>query len=129
MKARDLDRFCGLPYCERTFDCADLVALVQRELYGKHIALPGRAARERAPVATAQRALSGEIACGITEAEAGDGDVVLMHSDTMHLGVLFVIAGERWVLHAFANVGYTALQRVSELRQLGVRIEGYYRCV
>lgn len=129
MKARELDRFCGLPYCARTFDCADLVALVQRELYGKHIALPGRAARERAPVATAQRALSGEIACGIAEAEAGDGDVVLMHSDTMHLGVLFVIAGERWVLHAFANVGYTALQRVSELRQLGVRIEGYYRCV
>ena len=129
MKARDLDRFCGLPYCARTFDCADLVALVQRELYGKHIALPGRAARERAPVAAAQRALSGEIACGITEADAGDGDVVLMHSDTMHLGVLFVIAGERWVLHAYDNVGYTALQRVSELRQLGVRIAGYYRCV
>lgn len=129
MRARELDRFCGLPYCAHTFDCADLVALVQRELYGRHIALPGRAARERAPVATAQRALSGEIAYGITEAEAGDGDVVLMHSDTMHLGVLFVIGGERWVLHAFANVGYTALQRVSELRQLGVRIEGYYRCV
>lgn len=129
MKARELDRFCGLPYCAQTFDCADLVALVQRELFGKEIALPGRAARERAPVATAQRALSGEIARGIDEAEATDGDVVLMHSDTMHLGVLFVIGGERWVLHAFANVGYTALQRATELRQLGVRIEGYYRCV
>lgn len=128
MNARDLDRFCGLPYCERAFDCADLVALVQRDLYGRTIRLPGRAARLRAPVATAQRALSGEIAERVADDQVADGDVVLMHSDTMHLGVLFVIAGERWVLHAFANVGFTALQRVRELAQLGVRIEGYYRC-
>jgi hypothetical protein len=134
MHARELDRFVGLPYDAHAFDCADLVALVQRELFARDIALPGRHARMRAPAATVARAmqgdsgLSGELAYRISESDLQDGDLVLMTGDTLHLGTVFVVAGGVWVLHAFANVGYSALQRLADLRQIGLKIEGYYRC-
>ena len=37
MRATDLDRYAELAYCAESFDCADLVQRVQRELFGRDL--------------------------------------------------------------------------------------------
>lgn len=45
MRASDVDRFVGIPYDTDTYDCADLVAQVQRELFGRDVQMPARRPR------------------------------------------------------------------------------------
>ena len=53
MDARAIDRYIGIPYCAQTMDCADLAVLLQAELFGRAINLPGR--RQRLFLADARR--------------------------------------------------------------------------
>ena len=134
MDARALDRYIGIPYCEQTMDCADLAVLLQRELFGRAINLPGRRQRLAAPRASIERmvcgtgAMSGELADRIEQADLRDGDLVLMRSETLHIGTVFNLSGALWVLHAFENVGYSTLHRLRDLPALGLSVEGFYRC-
>ena len=59
MDARALDRYIGIPYCEQTMDCADLAVLVQAELFGRAINIPGRRQRMAAPRAAIERMVCG----------------------------------------------------------------------
>ena len=52
MLASQIERYIGLPYDEAELDCADLAVLIQRELFGKEISLPGRRQRMNAPAAS-----------------------------------------------------------------------------
>ncbi len=45
MHLAEVERLTLIPYDENEFDCADLVALVQRELFGRQIQMPGRRPR------------------------------------------------------------------------------------
>ena len=134
MDARALDRYIGIPYCEQTMDCADLAVLVQAELFGRAINIPGRRQRMAAPRAAIERmvcgtgAMAGELADRIERDELRDGDLVLMRSETLHIGTVFMLAGVAWVLHAFENVGHSTLHRLRSLPALGLSVEGYYRC-
>ena len=134
MDARALDRYIGIPYCEQTMDCADLAVLLQRELFGRDISLPGRRQRMAAPRAAIERmvcgtdAMSGELADRIEREDLRDGDLVLMRSETLHIGTVFNLSGALWVLHAFENVGYSTLHRLRDLPALGLSVEGFYRC-
>ena len=130
MRLADVERFTLTPYDEQTFDCADLVALVQRELFGRDIQTPGRRPRG----AEGQAAI-GELSKPYavrTEAPA-DGDLVLMieHGQKRpgHAGVYFWIAHEIWVLHANEKTGCSILHRARDLPDFGLRIEGFYRWV
>lgn len=134
MDARTLDRYIGIPYCEQTMDCADLAVLVQAELFGRAINIPGRRQRLAAPRATIERmvcgtdAMAGELAYRIKREDLRDGDLVLMRSETLHIGTVFEVAGALWVLHAFANIGHSTLHRLRDLPQLSLSVEGFYRC-
>ncbi|MBD9534647.1 peptidoglycan endopeptidase [Stenotrophomonas sp. STM01] len=130
MRLADVERFTLLPYDEQTFDCADLVALVQRELFGRQIQMPGRRPRG----AEGQAAI-GELSrpyARRTEAPQ-DGDLVLMieHGQKRpgHAGVYFWLSHEAYVLHANEKTGCSILHRARELPDYGLRIEGTYSWV
>lgn len=133
MQARDLDRYIGIPYDAESMDCADLAVLLQAELFGKVLRCPGRRQRMSAPAALIEKeitgpdAMAGELAFRIEKEALQDGDICIMRSDTMHIGTLFHVAGQWWVLHAFANIGHSTLHRLADLPSLGMRPEGFYR--
>jgi len=127
----DVERFCGIPYDEAAFDCADLVVHVQQQLFGRAIALPGSR-----PHGQAGQAALGELSRAYAVPREGtpvDGDLVLMldHGQQRpgHAGIYFFLAFEGWVLHSNERNGCSVLHRVRELPGMGLRIEGYYAWV
>lgn len=130
MRLGDIEKFTLIPYDEQTFDCADLVMLVQRELFGRQVQLPGQR-----PRGAAGQAAIGEMSMPYarrTETPQ-DGDLVLMiehgHKRPGHAGVSFYLAHEQWVLHANEKTGCSILHRARDLPDFGLRIEGYYTWV
>ena len=127
MRARDLDRYTQIPYCEATFDCADMVKLVQREVFGREVALPSARPRGVAGSAAVQ-ARARELARP-TE-KPSDGDLVLMidHGQKRagHVGVWFWLDHEAWVLHTSERLTRGVLHRLRDLPQWGLRLEGIY---
>lgn len=125
MKARELDRFVGLPYSD-AFNCADFVAHVQRELYGREVRLPG--ARD----AKAQMAMGETIReYAVPTDTPQDGDLVLMREfgrkRPSHVGLYFVIDHEAWVLHLIERGSQSLCQRMRDMTRFGVKPEGMYR--
>ena len=130
MKLAQIEQYVGLPYCEKTFDCADLVVKVQRELFGRDVTLPnGR-----------ERGVQGQAAIGHKVGEyarrvelPSDGDLVLMRQlgrkVAGHAGILFHIDHEHWVLHSNETNGCAVLHRIRDLPGFGVKVEGYYEWV
>ncbi len=121
------ERFVGIAYDPDSMDCADLVVLVQRELFGRSVQLPGRR-----PRGAAGQAALGELSrpyC-LPADSPQDGDLVLMseapHKRPGHAGVFFYLAHEGWVLHSNERNGCSVLHRVRDLPEFGLRIEGYY---
>lgn len=128
MRLADVERYVGMPYDEREFDCADLVMLVQRELFGREVTLPNGRPRGK----EGQAAIRGGLPRYATPADPPiDGDLVLMREPHTkrpgHAGVFFHLAHEAWVLHSNETNGCAVLQRVRDLPTFGVVIEGYYR--
>jgi len=122
-----LERFIGIPYCARTFDCADLVVQVQRELFGRTVRLPS--ARPRGKTGAAHLHRQSQPLATRTTAPV-DGDLVLMrdsgHKRPGHAGVYFFLAHEAWVLHVAATTGGSVLHRVRDLPDFGLTVEGFY---
>lgn len=130
MRARDLDRFVGLPYCPRRMDCADLVLLVQAELFGRAALLPGRPRPLRPDDQAVQlRAQTEQLAQRVDQ--PADGDLVLMidagQDRPGHAGTFFFLAHEPWVLHTSETLGGSCLHRLADLPSMGLRVESYYR--
>ncbi len=130
MRARDLDRFVGLPYCPRRMDCADLVLLVQAELFGRRALLPGRPRPLRAGEQADQLRAQTEQLAQRVEVPA-DGDMVLMLDSGQtrpgHAGTFFTLAHEPWVLHTSEALGGSCLHRLADLPSMGLRVDSYYR--
>lgn len=124
MRLSDIERFVGIPYCEQTMDCADLVVLVQRELFGREVTLPnGR------PRGVRGQLVIGELsrAYGAPTDSPQDGDLVLMSGPrTGHVGVYFFLAHEPHVLHVMDEGTFSELLPVRELK---TRVEGYFSWV
>lgn len=136
-------RYVGMPYEAGQFDCADLAVQVQRELFGRVVALPAhQPAREeqqlRRPAGArgqgamilslretlAQRVEAAADGCGalLWEPEGDPGQDLRR----WHIGTVFLHAGEIWVLHNSALLGGAALHRLDDLRRMGMRLEGFY---
>lgn len=126
--SQEISRYVGLPYDAETFDCADLTVKIQRELFGRSIVLPRRPKGARTVNAFISRKAE-ELATPVALADAADGDGVIMceNGAPSHIGTLFFVSGMPWVLHASASVGYSVLQRFSELAGYGLKVEGVYR--
>jgi len=128
MRASQVEPYTCIPYDDESMDCADLVVLVQRELFGRHVRMPN--ARPRG---AAGQAVIGVLSRAYAEPTASpvDGDLVLMFDKgrprPSHAGTYFFIAHEPWVLHTSSRLGLSVLHRVRELPDYGARIEGFYR--
>lgn len=128
MRVADIERYVGIPYDSDTCDCADLVVLVQRELFGREVRMPTARPRGRA----GSEAL-GDLsrAYAVRTDTPTDGDGVLMFEPGQrtpgHAGVYFWLAHEGWVLHSNEKNGCSVLHRVRQLPDYGLRIEGFYR--
>jgi hypothetical protein len=130
MRLADVEHFTLIPYDEKTFDCADLVVMVQRDLFGRDVQMP-----RRRPRGTEGQAAIGELSKPYaSRAQAPiDGDLVLMieHGQKRpgHAGVYFWLSHEAWVLHTNEKTGCSILHRARELPDYGLRIEGTYSWV
>ncbi|KQP37551.1 hypothetical protein [Pseudorhodoferax sp. Leaf274] len=113
-------------------DCADLVMLVQRELFGREVVFAGKRPRplDSAAQDAALAAYCAELALPV--AEPVDGDVVLMREGgkTMagHVGTYFFTGYAPCVLHAAAWMqGGSSLHKIKDLPAMGLTVMGYYR--
>ncbi|MFA4294445.1 MULTISPECIES: hypothetical protein [Xanthomonas] len=125
MRVADVERFVGIPYDEETCDCADLVVLVQRELFGRDVVLPnGRPRGARGQVAL------GELSkpYGARTDTPSDGDLVVMYERgrPAHVGVYFWLAHEGHCLHSNERNGCAVIHRIRDLAAFGASVEGYY---
>lgn len=127
MLLSEIERFTLIPYDESSFDCADLVTLVQKEMFGRELVMPSRR-----PRGVQGQAEIGELSkpYGVRTDSPKDGDLVLMvefgHNRPGHVGVYFYLAHEAWVLHANEKTGCSILHRARDLPDFGLRVEGYY---
>lgn len=123
--------YVGTLYRVGEFDCADLAAQVQRELFGRVIALPAQRKRpagargQAREIARLQADLADRIdlpvdGCGALFHEP-DGD-----SQLWHIGTMFAHAGDWWVLHNSHKLQSAALHRLSDVKRFGLRLDGFY---
>lgn len=131
MRLPDVERYVGIPYDADGFDCADLVAKVQAELFGRPVSMPSR--RPRGMRGSEQL---GELSKPYARHRDGppeDGDLVLMFDHGQrnpgHAGVFFFLAHEQWVLHSNESNGCAVLHRLRDLQGFGLRVEGIYEWV
>lgn len=129
--AWDVDRFIGIPYDARHMDCADLALMVQRELFGREVLLPGKRPRPLRPNEqdAAIAAYSAQLADPVEQ--PWDGDAVLMREigaqTAGHIGTYFFLNYTRYVLHTTALLGASVLHRLQDLPATGLKVEGFYR--
>lgn len=124
---RQLARYYSLGYDRDTFDCADLVVMVQKELFGREVILP----RHNARGTSGQRAISRRINDYLIRTDNPvDGDVVLMQEIGLsypgHVGVYFRISGEGCVLHTSSHSRGAIITPVRELSNSSLAFKDYY---
>lgn len=117
--------YVGLPYVDGEQDCAEIVARVEREVFGRSVQVPRVRAigpfGKSAQIAYARDDLADPVDAPV------EGDVVLMRvCGLWHVGVWFHL-GEPWVLHALKRSGQVVIHRLRDLAALGIRVEGFYR--
>ncbi|MES1977314.1 MAG: hypothetical protein V4451_04715 [Pseudomonadota bacterium] len=125
--------YVGTPYLPGEFDCADLAAKVQWELFGKVVPLPPNRKRPAGALGQARevKALQGQLADPIDAPETGCA--VLLQEPTdhglmWHIGTVFMDRRQVWVLHNSMRLGGACLHRMEDLLRWGMRLESYYRC-
>lgn len=132
---RDAEALVGIEYRDGHMDCMHLAVLAQRVLFGRvvpwqHRTHPVRTAEQVAMV----NAHMGQLARRLgpdEQPQSGDG-VLWLRPDTgagrgFHIGTLFLLGAERWVLHTSEALGESVLQRMSEANADGLTVEGIYR--
>lgn len=121
----------GLPHCDRTHDCADLVTEAAAHLYGRQISLPQARPRPRGTASRAAALDSALTDLALRIDSPADGDLVLMtdlgFSRPSHIGMYFFLGYEHRVLHSSQGVGSSRLHRLSDLPRFGLTVVGYYR--
>lgn len=132
------ERYVGLPVGEG-FDCAELARLVNREVFGREIQVPGErdyigAESVRARFSAMQSQIAQELpACAEPTDAPVDGDGVLIKARgyLQHVGIYCLVDGEPCVLHAAdMKVGPQVVrQRIREMPIRGLHIEGFYRWI
>ena len=136
MAAHWSDAYVGRPWVEGRFDCANMACAVQAEVFGRRLGIPterdylGLAGLAKLRAMRGQlRSLKDDYADRIDEAAAQEGDGVLLigRGKPDHIGILCLIDGARWVLHAAAGPLQVVRTRWRELGLYGYAIEGCYR--
>lgn len=128
MEPKDLEKYIGLPYDEKEFDCADLVTLVRKELFNHDIPVP--LYRPRGAQGSARLKLLSQAFVTARNGKPSDGDLVLMYDGSSsrpnHVGLYFRLKHDDYVLHTTERTGGSILHRVRDLPFYGASIEGFY---
>ena len=125
------EAYVGRAYVEGRHDCADFVAAVLRERFGRILALPAHAVSVRGWDAQIA-ALKGVFAVRTTAPQDGDG--VLMaaagraRSIGHHIGLWCAVGGEPYVLHCLRGLG-SILHPIRDLDRRALVLEGVYRWI
>ena len=120
------ERYVGRKYVPGQYDCGSLIQEVLRDQFGVAMQLPGKAQAVSCQVRQLD-SLRDELAFQVTD--PAEGDLVLMRAGgrCSHCGVLAIIGGARYVLHAVRSAGQVLLQPERDLATYGCRLVGYYR--
>ncbi len=124
-----LQSYVGMAYVPGQFDCADLAVLVQREVFGRAVALPVHPqgqATQRAAILRHRDALATAVAVPFTGAAVLFNEVNTKGDTTWHIGTVALHRGEVWVLHNSYEGGGVQLARLQDLLRWGMKLEGYY---
>ncbi len=129
----DAQSYVGVEYVPGVYDCAHLFLDVQRQVFGRELAIPaelgvhslGRAGQAR-QIALARDALADRIqepvhGCGVLITTPADNGQLCWH-----IGTVFVYRGDVWVLHNSHAMGSASLNRLRDFAWRGQRIEGFY---
>lgn len=124
------EAFCGMPYDRDTFDCADFVVHVARELFGYNVTLPASRPRGKG----CERHLPDiSKSYGVPTTNPEDGDIVLMYDfgDTIptHVGLFIRVGQISYVMHSAAKLGGSVMTELHNLARLGLTIEGFYKWI
>jgi hypothetical protein len=120
------DQYIGTLYT--VADCAEMCARVAREVFGRRVSIPSARTHGGRDLVT-MRQMMGDHVTPIDKPEEG-AVVVLRHGVDQrfwHVGTLTRVGREWFVLHAVRNFGSTVLTRASELRNMRLHLDGYYR--
>ena len=129
--AAQVERYVGVPYVPGKFDCADLVQQVLRELFGVEINLPQDRPRFTHRSAMLAQIIRHRPAVAVKRHspatwQSGDGVLMCVGRLPTHIGLLFDLDGEWWVLHNDAECRASVLTRVRELGAAGFNLDGVY---
>ncbi|QHI99369.1 hypothetical protein GT347_16115 [Xylophilus rhododendri] len=134
---RDAERYLGMVYQPGVFDCASLAVLVQHDLFGRTVSLPGAADRARGRRGQAREITRQHVAAPLSQ--PATGCAVLLWQDAgfgeppfnrqWHIGTVFLHQGAVWVLHAANETQGVALKRLSDLTRQGMHLEGFYQWI
>lgn len=124
-----LQGYVGRPYRAGIYDCAHLAADVQREVFGRTVALPAVHPKGSAGQRREINGLRDEIALKVDA--RFDGCAALLYAPGVfapiwHIGTVADFRGEAWVLHNSAKLGSACLHRLKDLQRWGMSLEGWY---
>lgn len=119
------ERYVGMPYKPGEFDCADLVVLVQREIFKREVSLPSEHAQHPAGRARQILDLRNDYARPTAQPKEGDAALLITRGRLQHIGVLCLVGAQRWVLHNAEGAG-VVMHSVPMLAAHGYSIEDYY---
>jgi len=124
-----IEALVGMPYDARRMDCADLAMLVQQQVFGRQVLLPGRRPRplQTGAQAEAVHTYAQQLATPVDVPQ--DGDAVLMREvgaeRAGHIGTYFFLNYTPHVLHVAAWMqGGSTLHKLQDLSGLGLTVEG-----
>ena len=123
------DDYVGKPYIRGEYDCLSLVDDVSRNVFGQKIADNEERAERLAEMSDQIRERIENYVHPIDEAEAEDGDVLLIKCKGRlnHTGIFTVINGVKYVVHNLMNVKSVVIHRLRDLEKYNMEVEGYYR--
>lgn len=119
------EQYVGLPYAD--FDCAALCVKVMHEVFDREILFPDE--RPDSIRAISKTIDHGKADYGVLTDNPVEGDAVLMYGRGRinHIGIVCIINGQMFILHAMRNAGHTVLHPVHALKEVGLLVEGYYK--
>jgi hypothetical protein len=125
--------YVGVEYVPGVYDCGHLFLDVQRQVFGRKLALPegfGPHSQGRAGQARQIANVRDELATRIQDPVHGCAVLLTTPTDNgalvWHIGTVFIYRGEVWVLHNSHAMGSASLNRLRDFAWRGQRIEGFY---
>lgn len=118
--------YIGRPYCAQTFDCADMVQLVLREVFGVPLNLPGKRLGLAGRMITL-RLMQDDLLEPTANPTSGDV-AVYRGGDGWHVGVCVALQSGLQVLHNSKAQGSVALWHPNAFVTIGQVLQGYFKC-